>query len=99
MGRMLPLWDCRRRPDEGVSTAFAPFVLVQAFVTWMALLVLMTHALADAFQPALPSFSQTLVAAGSALPTVASAKRTPRASPAGDHDRGAGNTGSRRLHR
>lgn len=70
----LPLWRAARRREQGVSTSFAPFALVQAFVVWMLLLTfgfgLMVHALASSFEPALPSFGQALFVAGSGLVTV-----------------------------
>ena len=70
----LPLWRAARRREQGVSTSFAPFALVQAFVVWMLLLTfgfgLMVRALASSFEPALPSFGQALFVAGSGLVTV-----------------------------
>lgn len=70
----LPLWRAARRPEQGISSAFAPFALVMAFMLWMALLTLgfglMVHALASSFAPALPSFGQALFVAGSGLVTV-----------------------------
>jgi len=60
--------------DRTIPTWFAPSVLVTTFVSWMLLLVLgfglLAHSLHDAFEPALPSFSQALYVAGSALVTV-----------------------------
>lgn len=70
----LPIWRLARRNKPGVSTSFAPFVLVGSFVIWMLLLTLafgtMTHALREDFQPALPSFLQAVYVAGSGLVTV-----------------------------
>lgn len=70
----LPVWRALRRREDGLSAAFAPSMLVQAFIIWIALLPLgfglMTHALADSFDPALPSFPQALFVAGSGLATV-----------------------------
>ncbi len=70
----LPIWRQRKSSGGGISTSFAPFVLVASFVLWMLLLTvgfgLMAHALADSFKPALPSLPQALYVAGSGLVTV-----------------------------
>lgn len=70
---LLPVWK-RIRAKDGISATFAPLMLVLSFVVWMALLTLafgmMAHALSDSFQPALPSFSQAVFLAGSALVTI-----------------------------
>jgi len=70
----LPWWRRARRREQGLAIAFAPSILVQAFLLWMSLLAvafgLMTHALAGSFDPVLPSFPQALFVAGSGLATV-----------------------------
>lgn len=71
---LLPLWRRTRRREDGLATAFAPTVMVLAFLAWILLLILgfglMTHALSAAFDPVLPGFSQALFVAGSGLATV-----------------------------
>lgn len=71
---LLPIWRRSRRREDGLATAFAPTVLVLAFLAWILLLILgfglMTHALAASFDPVLPSFAQALFVAGSGLATV-----------------------------
>jgi Ion channel len=57
-----------------IPTGFAPFILLASFVSWMLLLILgfgcIAHALAEWFEPPLPSFSQALFIAGSSLVTI-----------------------------
>ncbi|MBR0641367.1 ion channel [Plastoroseomonas hellenica] len=70
---LLPVWK-RIRARNDVSATFGPLMLVLSFVVWMVLLTLafgmMAHALSDSFQPPLPSFSQAVFLAGSALVTI-----------------------------
>lgn len=68
----LPIF--RRRGRNGISTAFAPSLLVAAFLIWMLLLIvgfgLVVHSLRSWYEPPLPSFSQALFVAGSSIVTV-----------------------------
>jgi hypothetical protein len=70
---LLPVWKQVRR-GEGLSTTFAPLVLVLSFTIWMMLLTLgfgmMVHALGRSFSPAVSSFPQALYIAGSTLATI-----------------------------
>ena|GEM_PF-5504060 len=71
---MLPLWKRMRRGKTGVSTSFAPSVLMASFVVWMTLLLvgfgLIAHGLGNWFSPHADSFEQAAFIAGSALATV-----------------------------
>jgi hypothetical protein len=71
---LLPVWKRLRGRRRGVSTMFAPFVLVAAFALWMALLTLgfglMAHALRADFSPPPAGFGDSVYAAGTALVTV-----------------------------
>lgn len=71
---MLPVWKQFRGRRRGLSTAFAPFILVSSFVMWMALLAiafgLMAYALRADFEPHLRGFGDGVYLAGSALVTV-----------------------------
>jgi hypothetical protein len=70
---LLPLWK-RMRGRDGISTTFAPLVLVGSFIIWMMLLGLafgmMAHALGTSFEPPLRSFPQAVYLVGSGLVTV-----------------------------
>lgn len=70
---LLPLWKLMRG-RQGISTTFAPLVLVTSFVLWMLLLMLafalMAHALRASFDPPLPDFPQAIFLAGSGLVTI-----------------------------
>jgi len=70
---LLPVWKRCRRRKTGVSTSFAPSVLLAAFIVWMLLLLagfsLIAHALGDWFTPE-ADFGQALFIAGSALCTI-----------------------------
>jgi hypothetical protein len=70
---MLPVWKWRRRGKTGISTSFAPAVLMASFVVWMLLLLfgfgLVAHALANWFSPP-ADLEQALFIVGSALCTV-----------------------------
>src|SRR5205085_400160 len=61
---LLPLWKAmsRRGKRSGLSTGFAPTILVGAFATWMLLLLfgfgLMGHGLRQWFSPPAESFAQ-----------------------------------------
>jgi hypothetical protein len=69
----LPVWKIGRR-GGGISTNFAPFILVASFVIWMALLAvgfgLMAYALRHSFEPPLRSFFDALYLTASSLVTV-----------------------------
>ncbi|MBV9562678.1 MAG: hypothetical protein JOY90_19895 [Bradyrhizobium sp.] len=71
---MLPVWKRMRRGKSGVSTSFAPSVLMASFVVWMELLLvgfgLVAHGLGSWFSPPADSFEQAAFIAGSALATV-----------------------------
>jgi hypothetical protein len=71
---MLPLWKRMRRGKTGVSTSFAPSVLMASFVVWMSLLLvgfgLIAHGLGNWFSPHADSLEQAAFIAGSALATV-----------------------------
>jgi hypothetical protein len=69
----LPIWKWTRRGKRGVSTSFAPAILMGSFLIWMGLLLLgfglIAHALGDWFSPP-ADFEQALFIVGSALCTV-----------------------------
>lgn len=71
---MLPVWKQVRGRRRGLSTAFAPFVLVTSFIVWMALLAfafgLMAFAVRSYFEPPLRGFGEATYLAGSSLVTV-----------------------------
>jgi hypothetical protein len=71
---LLPLWKLIRRSGRGLSTTFAPVVLVSSFVLWMLLLDLafglMAYALRFSFEPPVQSFAQAMFVVGSGLVTV-----------------------------
>lgn len=70
---MLSVWKRARPGKTGISTSFAPAVLMASFIFWMLLLLLgfglLAHALGDWFSPP-ADFGQALFIAGSALCTV-----------------------------
>lgn len=71
---MLPVWKRLRRGKTGISTSFAPSVLMASFVAWMAILLfgfgLVAHGLGNWFSPPADSLEQAVFIAGSALATV-----------------------------
>jgi hypothetical protein len=71
---LLPVWKQVRGRRRGLSTAFAPLVLVSSFVVWMALLALafglMAFSTRSDFQPHLNGFGEGVYLAGSSLVTV-----------------------------
>jgi hypothetical protein len=73
---LLPLAKRLRGRRKGVSTTFAPFVLVSSFMLWMLLLDiafgLMAFALRNSFQPPLPDFPQAMFVVGGGLVTIGS---------------------------
>jgi hypothetical protein len=78
---LLPLWKAMRGRRRGLSTTFAPFVLVACFITWMGLLAiafgLMNYALRHDFQPPLRGIGDAVYLAGSSLVTVGLSKLNP----------------------
>ncbi|MBV9527359.1 hypothetical protein [Sphingomonas sp.] len=70
---MLPLWRWLR-PGKGISTTFAPVLLVASFVTWAMLMVLgfgmMCDALGDRFDPPVRSLFEAIYLAGSSMVTL-----------------------------
>lgn len=70
----LPVWKRVRGRRRGLSTTFAPFVLVSCFAIWMALLAvafgLLAYAARHDFQPRLRGFGDAVYIVGSSLVTV-----------------------------
>jgi hypothetical protein len=77
----MPLWKWVRGRRRGLSTAFAPFILVSSFVIWMALLAiafgLMVYAARNYFEPHLRHFGDAVYLAGSSLVTVGLSQANP----------------------
>lgn len=71
---LLPIWKRVRGRRRGLSTAFAPTVLVSCFIIWMALLAiafgLMAYSARAHFEPHLHGFGEAVYLAGSSLVTV-----------------------------
>jgi hypothetical protein len=71
---LLPLWKFARGKRHGLSSAFAPLVLVLSFVVWMAFLGLgfglMAYAVRDHFQPHLRSIPDAIYMVGSSIVTI-----------------------------
>lgn len=71
---LLPVWKAVRGRKRGLSTTFAPFVLVSCFIIWMSFLAigfgLMAYALRSDFQPPLRGFGEAVYLCGSSLVTV-----------------------------
>ncbi|MDB5691757.1 MAG: hypothetical protein JWO81_820 [Alphaproteobacteria bacterium] len=78
IGLLLPLWKLMRRAKRGLSTTFAPVVLVSSFALWMLLLDiafgLMAHGLRASFDPPLTSFAQAMFVVGNGLVTIGMAQ-------------------------
>jgi hypothetical protein len=70
---LLPLWR-KLRPARGISTTFAPVLLVASFVIWSVLMVigfgLIAHALGNSFHPPLRTVSSAIYLAGSSIITL-----------------------------
>jgi hypothetical protein len=70
---LLPLWK-QMASRRGISTSFAPLILVLSFTVWMTLLALafgmIAHALSSSFDPPLTGFWQAVYLVGSGLVTV-----------------------------
>jgi hypothetical protein len=71
---LLPIWKQIRGRRRGLSTAFAPTVLVSCFIIWMALLAIafgmMAYAMRAHFEPPLRGFGEAVYLSGSSLVTV-----------------------------
>jgi len=71
---LLPLWKFARGKRHGLSSAFAPLVLVLCFIIWMAFLGLgfglMAYAVRDHFQPHLRSIPDAIYMVGSSIVTI-----------------------------
>jgi hypothetical protein len=78
---LLPVWKAVRGRKRGLSTTFAPFVLVSCFVIWMGLLAigfgLMAYALRSDFEPPLRGFGDAVYLCGSSLVTVGLSQTNP----------------------
>ena len=78
---LLPLWKAARGKRHGLSSAFAPLVLVLCFIIWMALLAigfgLMAYAARSDFEPPLRSFFDGVYIVGSSLVTVGLSESNP----------------------
>jgi len=78
---LLPIWKMVRGRRRGLSTTFAPFVLVSCFIIWMGLLAvgfgLMAYALRSDFQPPLRGFGDAVYLCGSSLVTVGLSQTSP----------------------
>ena len=70
---LLPLWRWMR-PRRGISTTFAPVLLVGSFVIWSALMVvgfgLMAHAMGSSFRPPIHTLTAGFYLAGSSIITL-----------------------------
>lgn len=79
----LPVWKRVRGRKRGLSTAFAPFVLVSCFIIWMALLALafglMAYSERGDFQPHLRTLGDAVYITGSSLVTVGLSQSNPTA--------------------
>lgn len=81
VGLLLPVMKLLRGRLKGLSTTFAPLILVTSFVVWMLLLAiafaLMAEALRGSFQPPLSDFAQALYVVGANLVTVGQSEAEP----------------------
>lgn len=70
---LLPAWRVLR-PNKGISTTFAPVLLVAAFVAWSGLMLigfgLMAHAVGSRFDPPVRSLAEGAYLAGSSMVTL-----------------------------
>lgn len=71
---LLPLWKTVRGKHHGLSSAFAPLVLVLCFIIWIALLALgfglMSFAARSHFEPPLRSLFDAIYMVGSSIVTI-----------------------------
>ena len=78
---LLPMWKAVRGKRHGLSSAFAPLVLVFCFIIWMAFLAfgfgMMSYAARSDFDPPLRSFFDGVYIVGSSLVTVGLAESNP----------------------
>lgn len=78
---LLPLWKAARGKRHGLSSAFAPLILVLCFVVWMAFLAIgfgsMAYAARSDFHPVLRSFFDGVYIVGSSLVTVGLSESNP----------------------
>jgi hypothetical protein len=78
---LLPVWKASRGKRTGLSSTFAPLVLVLSFIIWMTLLALgfglMSYAVRADFEPPLTSFFDAVYIVGSSLVTVGLAHSNP----------------------
>ena len=73
-GAALALYKLLGRRKRGISSTFAPFVLVSSFLTWMSLLAiafgLINYAFRASFDPPITTYGDAVYEAGSALLTI-----------------------------
>ena len=71
---LLPIWKAIRGKRHGLSSAFAPLVLVLCFIIWIAFLALgfglMSYAARDHFEPPLRSVLDAIYMVGSSIVTI-----------------------------
>src|SRR4051812_22093148 len=71
---LLPVWKWVRGRRPGVSTAFAPLVLVLSFVIWMGLIAtafgMMALAFRHSFTPPLRSLLEAIYIVGTSMVTI-----------------------------
>lgn len=71
---LLPVWKQVRGRRRGLSSTFAPLILVSCFVIWMMLLALafgiMAYAIRTHFQPPLKSLPAAIYMVGSSIVTI-----------------------------
>jgi hypothetical protein len=81
-GALLRLYKLIRGRKRGISSAFAPLVLVSSFVIWMGLLALafglMAYGARSHFSPPLRGFGSAVYEAGSALVTIGLSRSFPQ---------------------
>jgi hypothetical protein len=74
VGLLLPVWKAMRGRRKGLSTTFAPLILVSSFALWMLLLDLafglMAHALGTSFVPPLKDLPEAMFVVGTGLVTI-----------------------------
>jgi hypothetical protein len=78
---LLALYKVARGRGRGISSTFAPLVLVSSFLVWMVLLALafglMAYGARDQFSPPLHGFGSAVYQAGTALVTVGLSSNIP----------------------
>ena len=71
---LLPMWKAIRGKRHGLSSAFAPLVLVLCFILWIAFLALgfglMSYAARNHFEPPLGSVPDAIYMVGSSIVTI-----------------------------